>query len=178
MENTEYLFERMLDKNEQEAYKYAVRLAKTGDRNVFDKAIELLKGNDMEAAFLATQVLANMDNRQEALGSLLDAIHDHKNRHRNGALVASLEAFDLGEKFVDILRIYLFGNFKSSSLAKDYLDHTEFDVTPRVLRKAKKHWQHFKNNSNQDEAFEIKNAEVQEIFHDLDTLLGDEDTEP
>src|SRR5690606_7234547 len=119
--NIEFLFERMLDKNEKEAHKYALRLAEIGSPEVFNRAIGLLMGKDMEDAYLAVQILSNMENRQAALDPLLEAIHDRNNYPNNGALVASLEAFDLSAKFIDMLRIYLFGNFKASALAKEYL---------------------------------------------------------
>ena len=86
-----------------------------------------------------------------------------------------LEGFDLTESFVDVLRIYLFGNFKASQLAKDYLDSLEFGITSRVLKKAEKHWNHFKNNVNPNsDDFEIKKAEVEEILQEIKELLNDE----
>src|SRR5690606_29351933 len=126
--NIDYLFDRMLDKNEQEAYKYAEILAKTANSGVFERAVDLLRGEDMDAAYLAAQALGKREISANALAPLLDAIHDWNTRHKNCVLVASLDAFDLRENFVDVLRIYLFGNFKASSLARDYLDHTDFHI--------------------------------------------------
>jgi ribonuclease BN (tRNA processing enzyme) len=116
-----------------------------------------------------------MANHERALGPLLEVIHDKNNIQTNGGLVESLESFDLREKFVDIFRIYLFGNYKASSLAKEYLDYTEFDISPRIIRKAEKHWCHYKNNIKQDEAFEIKKRETDSIFKDLHALFDEND---
>jgi hypothetical protein len=116
-----------------------------------------------------------MDQNNKALEPLLEVIHDKNNKQKNGALVEVLDSFDLRENFVDVLRIYLFGNFKASILAKDYLDHKEFDITPRVIKKAEKHWNHYQNNIKMDEEFEIKKKEVDAIFIDLRSMFEEEE---
>ncbi|KEO73982.1 HEAT repeat domain-containing protein [Anditalea andensis] len=169
--NTENLFAKMCDKQEEEAFKYADKLAEIGGDEILNKLIELVKSDDIECVHLAARALANIDNNQSALDTIMEAIHDNRNRHQNGALVQALEGFDLSLKFVDIFRIYLFGNFKSSLLAKEYLDYVEFDVTPRVIKKVEKHWKHFINNSKNDEGFEIKKAEVEEILSEIKAMF-------
>jgi hypothetical protein len=169
--NIENLFSRMCDKQEEEAFKFADKLAEIGGEEVLNKLIELVKNEDIECVHLAARALAKMEDNQSALDTIMDAIHDNSNRHQNGALVQALEGFDLSSSFVDIFRIYLFGNFKSSLLAKEYLDYVEFDVTPRVIKKAEKHWNHFINNSKHDEEFEIKKTEVEEMLSEMKAMF-------
>ncbi|MBD8489249.1 HEAT repeat domain-containing protein [Echinicola sp. CAU 1574] len=171
--NIDLLINKMCDKKEEEAYIYADELAEIGGEEVLNKLLIVLKGEDVESAYLAARALSAMENNQEALAPLLEVIHDKNNKMKNGTFVQSLEGFDLSEKFVDILRIYLFGNFKASFLAKDYLDYTEFDITPRTIKKAEKHWKHFQNNSKQDEAFEIKKEETESILNDLKAMFDE-----
>lgn len=169
--NIENLFARMCDKQEEEAFKFADKLAEIGGEEVINKLIELVKSEDIECVHLSARALAKMEDNQSALDTIMDAIHDNSNRHQNGALVQALEGFDLSSSFVDIFRIYLFGNFKSSLLAKEYLDYVEFDVTPRVIKKAEKHWNHFINNSKHDEEFEIKKSEVEEMLSEMKAMF-------
>ena len=173
MENKiDFLIERMTDKEEKEAFKYAEELAAIGTEEVYQKAIELLKSKDWEVAYLSAKVLGKMEQRDEALDTLMEVIHDRDNSTRAGELVEALGVFDLSNHFVDVLRIYLFGNYKASVLAKEYLDHTEFDITPRMIKKAHKHWHHYQNNVKKDEAYEIKEKEVKAVFDDLHDLFS------
>lgn len=168
------LIQKMCDKNEAEAYRHADKLAALGTEEVMQALLEVLTSEDLDDAYLAARALSKMDNNQMALVSLFEVIHDKKNQSRNGGFVQMLEGFDLAESFVDLLRIYLFGNFKASLLAKEYLDTIEFDITPRVLKKAEKHWNHFINNVNPNsDDFEIKKAEVEEILFEIKELLND-----
>lgn len=166
-DNIENLLAKMCDKQEEEAFKYADMLAEIGGEQVLKKLIPLIKSNDIEYVYLAARALAKIDGNQAALEAVMDAIHDKGNRHQNGALVQALEGFDLSSSFVDLLRIYLFGNFKSSLLAKEYLDYVEFDITPRVIKKAEKHWNHFVNNSKHDEEYRIKKTEIEEMLSEM-----------
>lgn len=169
--NIENLFAKMCDKQEEEAFKYADKLAEIGGEEVLNRLIELVKSVDIECVHLAARALAKIEDNQSALATVMDAIHDSSNRHQNGALVQALEGFDLSSSFVDLFRIYLFGNFKSSLLAKEYLDYVEFDITPRVIKKAEKHWNHFVNNSVHDDGFEIKKAEVEEMLSEMKEMF-------
>ncbi|WP_226389323.1 HEAT repeat domain-containing protein [Penaeicola halotolerans] len=170
-EKIESLFAKMMDKEEQEAFIYADELSAIGTPEILERLKAILISDDYENAYLAARAISNIKDNQSALPILLDLIHDPKNKLKNGGFVAALEGFDLSAHFVDIFRIYLFGNFKSSALAKEYLDYVEFDITPRTIRKAQKHWKHFTNNSNQDLDFEEKKAEVEAIFADLQGLF-------
>lgn len=169
--NVDFLIERMTDKQEQESFKYAEKLAAIGGEEVYNKTLQLLKSDDWEISSLAAKVISRLEGREEALDTLMEIIHDRENITRSGELVEALEAFDLSNHFVDVLRIYLFGSYKASVLAKDYLDHTEFDITPRVIKKAQKHWKHYQNNVKRDEAYQIKAREVEAIFRDLEDLF-------
>jgi hypothetical protein len=168
------LIQKMCDKGEAEAYLYADKLAAIGTEEVQAALLEVLKSEDIEDAYLAARALSKMANKQTALSSLFEVIHDKNNQNRNGGFVEMLDGFDLTDSFVDLLRIYLFGNFKASLLAKEYLDSVEFEITPRVLKKAEKHWNHFKNNVNPNsDDFEIKKYEVEEILREINELLKD-----
>lgn len=165
------LLNKFLNKDEADPYFYGDKLAKIGTPEVKEKLIAVLKGEDLDNAFLAAKVLGSMEDNADALNALLDVIHLPANKKANGGLVSILEDFDLSEKFVDIFRIYLFGNFKAYSLAKEYLDYTEFDITPRTLKKAEKHWNHFLNNSSADEWFELKKQEAEIILNEIREIL-------
>ncbi|WP_375585502.1 HEAT repeat domain-containing protein [Cyclobacterium xiamenense] len=167
---------RLLDEQEAEPLRHAARLAGIGGPQVQDELLRVLKEGSMEQAFLATKALAMMETgKEESLDALLEVIHRPANAGKNGGLVSLLEEFDLSEKFVDLFRIYLFGNFKSSALAKAHLDYEEFVISPRTLKKAEKHRQHFLNNSpKEDEGFLLKKQEAEIILKELRELL----TEP
>lgn len=164
----------MCDKDEAEAYVFADRLAKIGTEEVLNELLIILKSGDMDNAYLAAKALSQMKENQKALDELLEVIHDKKNQQQNGGLVQMLEGFDLSDKFVDIFRIYLFGNFKASLFAKEYLDTVEFELSPRVLKKVEKHWTHYLNNSNpHDEEVKAKRTEAEEIIKEIRELLTD-----
>jgi hypothetical protein len=170
--HSEKLLDKMCNKEEPDAYLYADKLAKIGSPEIFDSLVKILQEGDMDNAYLATRAISQMENRQQALDTLLDVIHDRKNQGQNGGLVQFLESFDLSEKFVDLFRIYLFGNFKASWIAKHYLDSVEFDITPRVLKKAEKHLKHFiNNNSPSSEEYKLKLAEAEEIVGEIKEIL-------
>jgi hypothetical protein len=172
MEDVDYLLTKMCDKSEANAYIFADKLAKIDSDEALHKLIELLKKGNMDDAYLSARALGKMGRKQEALDTLFEVIHDKKNQHQNGSLVEILENFDLSEKFVDLFRIYLFGNFKASSLAKSFLDTVEFDISPRVLKKVEKHWNHYCHNVNPEEGdYQVKSIEAQEIIKELKELF-------
>jgi hypothetical protein len=168
------LIDRLLDKSEEQPLRFGEKLAKIGGPQVREALLEVLKQGDMEDAFLATKVLSLMEEKEETLDTLLEVIHLPGNRNHNGGLVSLLEEFDLSDKFVDLLRIYLFGNFKASALAKEHLDYTEFVLSPRTLKKAEKHYKHFLNNPPSDGSFELKKEEAETILMDLRALFEEQ----
>ncbi|NHE55575.1 HEAT repeat domain-containing protein [Cyclobacterium plantarum] len=168
------LLEKMLDKDQEEPLKYGEHLARMGNPEVRQKLIQVMNEGDMDEAFLAAKTLSMIpEERDKSLDALLVVIHKPTNHAHNGGLVSLLEEFDLSQKFVDLFRIYLFGNFKAAALAKVHLDYTEFDISPRTLKKAEKHWRHFLNNASHDEAFELKKEEAETILKELEDLLSD-----
>lgn len=168
------LIHKMCDKDEAEAYIFADQLAKIGTEEVLIELLKVLKAGDMENAYLAARALSQMKDNQKALEDLLEVILDKENQQQNGGLVQMLAGFDLSEKFVDIFRIYLFGNFKAALFAKDYLDTVEFEISPRILKKVEKHWNHYLNNSNpNDEDVKAKRIEAEQIIKEIRELLTD-----
>ncbi|EOZ98591.1 hypothetical protein A33Q_1245 [Indibacter alkaliphilus LW1] len=178
MENKiEDYISRMCDPTEKDAYIFADKLAKIGDEAVIQRLIEILKSDDHENAQLAAMALSKIKNNFTALEPMLEVIHKKENKLSNGVFVQSLEGFDLSGKFIDLFRIYLFGNFKSSALAKEMLDTVEFELTPRVLKKMEKHWNHFQNNTDTNSnEFEIKKMEVEEMFEEIKEIFSEDST--
>lgn len=168
------LLGRLLDRTEEQPLRFGEKLAKIGGPQAQEALIEVLRQGDMENAFLATKALAMMEDKEEALDTLLEVIHLPANRNHNGGLVSLLEEFDISGRFVDLFRIYLFGNFKASALAKEHLDYTEFVMSPRTLKKAEKHYKHFLNNPPSDGSFELKKEEAEAILSDLKDLFEEE----
>ncbi|WP_162342145.1 HEAT repeat domain-containing protein [Cyclobacterium salsum] len=170
------LMAKLFDETEEEPLRYAEHLARMGGPEVHRQLVGVLHQGNMEEAFLAAKTLGMLEeDRDKSLDALLDVIHKPSNSSQNGALVSLLEQFDLTEKFVDLFRIFLFGNFKASALAKVHLDYEEFAISPRTLKKAEKHWQHFLNNPRkEDDAYELKKEEAQTILNELNELFEEE----
>tara|TARA_R110001599_G_scaffold256632_2_gene456867 strand:+ start:142 stop:756 length:615 start_codon:yes stop_codon:yes gene_type:complete len=173
--NIDKLIDNLLNKSKDEPMKYGEQLVRIGGSEIQEKLIHVLKNGDMDDAFLATKVLALMDNKQASLDALFEVIHLPANQNKNGGLVSLIEEFDIIDKFVDLFRIYLFGNFKSATLAKVHLDYAEFDITPRTLKKAEKHFNHFLNNASNGDDFELKKAEAATILAELKEILDEEE---
>ncbi|KPQ09380.1 MAG: hypothetical protein HLUCCX10_16385 [Algoriphagus marincola HL-49] len=172
-EEIEKLFQRMLDPEEAEAYNFADKLGLKATEEVKDKLIELVLSDDWEAAYLACRALSKTHWNEESLDAVFKAIHDRKNKQQQGAFVQILEEFDLSQRFVDVFRVYLFGNFKASSLAKEYLDSVEFDISPRTIRKAEKHWNHYLHNPEDPDSLSIKKSEVEPMLLEMRELFSD-----
>ncbi|MEB2784204.1 HEAT repeat domain-containing protein [Algoriphagus persicinus] len=173
-EEIQSLVKRMSDPNEKEAYYFADKLGKILDESGRDTVIELVKGDDWEISYLACRALSKSSFNEESLNAIFEAINDKKNRAHQGAFVQILEDFDLSLRFVDIFRVFLFGNFKAQTLAKMYLDEVEFDMTPRTLRKAEKHWNHYLHNPEDEESLQLKKLEVEPILLEIRELFSEE----
>jgi hypothetical protein len=165
------LFDRMNDPKESEAYHFADKLGKLADEEAKNKLIELVHSEDWEVSYLACRALSKTQWNEEALDAIFEKIFDRKNRSIQGAFVQILEEFDLKDRFVDIFRVYLFGNFKASTLAKDYLDGIEFDIVPRTIKKAEKHWNHYLHNPEDEGSVVIKKSEVEPMLKELKELF-------
>lgn len=151
----------------ENAFKASDALGRIGTPEVLTAMTELLLHPNPESRILAARTLGLMENNQEALAPLLAAINAKENSAIAGDLLMVLEDFDVSDIYVELFRLYLFGSFKVSAIAKELLDYEEFDITPRVIRKAEKHWKHYANNVKHDEVFEIKKTEVEATLNDL-----------
>lgn len=174
-EQIDALIAKLTEKGQSEAFEYVNKLANDNSEYVLEKMIELLAHDDDEIVYLAARTLSKMRNNAPAYKALVNAINDKKNQNFQGALVAALSEFDSSPYFNDIFKIYLNGSFKASSLAKEILDYTEFDITPRMLRKAEKHWHHFQHNVKHDDAYLLKEEEATSILNDLRNLFEGEE---
>lgn len=171
-QDLEFLFSKITDPNESEAYVFADKLGLKANEEAKDKLLELVKGENWEIAYLACRALSKTIWQEEALDAIFDVIFDRKNKNLQGAFVQILEEYDLSLRFVDIFRVYLFGNFKASTLAKDYLDQVEFEITPRTIRKAEKHWNHYLHNPEDEGSMEIKKAEIEPMLLEMKELFS------
>ncbi|GAB3226333.1 HEAT repeat domain-containing protein [Algoriphagus aestuariicola] len=170
-EEIQKLFDKMCDPKESEAYYFADKLGGMADEVTKDQLIQLVKGDSWEIAYLACRALSKTPYQEEALEAIFGAIFDKKNKSVQGAFVQILEEFELSNSFVDIFRVYLFGNFKASTLAKDYLDEVEFDITPRTIRKAEKHWNHYIHNPEDEGSLQLKKSEVEPMLKEMKELF-------
>lgn len=170
IDKIEALIDSMLTA-EDDAFKYSDTLASVGGEDVKQRIVPLLSSDRSDVRHLAARTLGRMKDKSDMLDLLLDAINNPKFQNENGGMVEALEGFDCSGHFVEIFRLYLSPHWKTSGLAKLILDYEEFDITPRVLRKAEKHWHHYVHNTKHDEAYEAKKQEVDAIFQDIRDLL-------
>lgn len=154
-----------------EAYKASDALGRIGSEDVVDAMINLLSHSNSESRVMAARTLGLIEHNSKGLEPLMEAIQQKDNSHQTGDLMAGLEGFDVSAKYVEIFKLYLFGSFKTSIIAKDLLDHKEFDITARVLKKATKHWNHYASNVKQDESFLLRKKEVEDIFEDINDYI-------
>lgn len=163
--------EQLQNPEDEFVNKASDRLADCDEEGVVPLLIELLQHENLETRYLAARTLSLMNQNAEALEALFEAIYNKENTSIQGDLVMTLEGFDLSNSYVEIFKLYLFGSFKVSKSSKALLDYEEFDITTRVLKKAKKHWSHYSNNIKQDDAFELRKMEVEEMLDELEEFL-------
>ena len=171
---TQTLVDAIIDGSGDDLFVVSNRLANINTDEVRDKMVELLQNPREETRYLASRTLGKMENSQEALVSLLEILEDNNYPYSKGDLAEALLEMDCSEKFVSIFKLYLFGSVKLSSMAKLVLDSEDFNITPRTIRKAEKHWIHFTNNTSQDDGFEIKKEEIEGILNELKSLFSEE----
>lgn len=159
---------------DEKAYKASDSLGRIGTESVVDEMINLLNHPNPESRYLAVRTLGLIKHNEKALSPLLEAIQKEENKKMAGDFLAVLDGFDISDIYVELFRIYLFGNFRVSMLAKDLLDHEEFNISPRVLKKARKHWNHYSNNVKIDDAYELRKIEVEEMLNDLEEFIKDD----
>ena len=165
---------QLSEENNEAAYKASDALGRLGGEEVVEKMVQLLNHSHEETRVLAARTLGLIKDNAEALLPILEAVKDKQNREIAGDLLMALEGFDVSQIYVELFRLYLFGTFKVSTVAKGYLDFKEFDISSRVIRKAEKHWNHYANNIKHDEVFEVRKAEVEEMLDDLRAFLEHE----
>jgi len=170
-EDIQKVLNRMCDPKEEEAYHFADKLGGMADEETKEHLITLVKGDQWEIAYLACRALSKTSWNEASLDAIFEAILDKKNKAVQGAFVQILEEFNLSEYFVDVFRVYLFGNYKASTLAKDYLDELEFEISPRTIRKAEKHWNHYLHNPEDEESAGLKKREVELMLKELKDLF-------
>ena len=172
MEEIETLIAKFYLKEEEEVFIYTDELAKMGGAEVKGRMLKLLFEDNEEVQYLAAATLSKIKDNQDILPDFFAAINHPLLRNRNSSLVEALSGFDVSDYFVDILKWYLIGGLKTSAMAKLLFDYTEFNITPRILKKARKHLHHFEYNSPKDDRSELKHYETMEILNDLEALLG------
>ena len=172
---TEEIIDKLIDKmsadSANKAYDFSDQLARIGGELVLRKMIDLLKSDSEDIQYLASRTLGLMEDHQSALPELIEAIFDKKNRNIQGMLAEYLDEYDCSDKFVQVFKLYLFGSVKAAAMAKEVLDYEEFDITPRVIRKAEKQWSHYTSNVKKDETFELKKDEIESFLDELKALF-------
>jgi hypothetical protein len=165
------LVEQLSGELNDKAYKASDTLGRIGTDSVVDAVIELLNHPYPESRIMAARTLGLIENNSEALEPLLQAIKNKENSNIAGDLLVALEGFDVSSIYVELFKLYLFGSFKISTVSKNFLDYKEFNITPRVIKKAQKHWDHYSNNVKQDEEYALLKIEVEEVLKDLEAYL-------
>ncbi|MCC5921732.1 MAG: hypothetical protein LAT68_02815 [Cyclobacteriaceae bacterium] len=169
------LLAAMLDKNEENAFRYAEELGKRNPTDLWDEFYRLLSEGNEEEKYLVARALQNMteltDEQGEAVFKLLE-----KGKYREGVLMEALEAFSSESNFVDYFKVFLYGSFKSSALARLKLDHEEFVITPRTLKKLAKNWEHFSHNTSKNDHYQHKKEYYETILSEMEGLLSESDS--
>jgi HEAT repeat protein len=168
------LIEELSGELNDKAYEASDSLGHVGTEEVVTAMINLLEAPFQESRIMAARTLGMVKNNSLALDPMLQAIQSKENSGVAGDLLVALEGFDISDIYVEIFKMYLFGSFKVSNIAKDLLDHKEFNISPRVIKKATKHWSHYSNNVKQDDAYELQKMEVEERLAELTDYLSNQ----
>jgi HEAT repeat protein len=166
------LVEQLSGELSENAFKASDALGRIGSGEVVTAMIELLDHPNPESRILSARTLGLVKNNNDALRPLLDAVKKKENSSIAGDLMMALERFDVSDIYVELFRLYLFGSYKVSMIAKELLDFKEFDISPRTLKKAQKHWHHYSNNIKRDELYALREKEVEEMINDLREFLN------
>lgn len=165
----------LLGDNEDKAIEASNFLANRLNDEILTFLIDLL---DSEEEFIrdisAITLAKNPDDR--VVEPLFNAILKSENENTRGVLVNSLAYFEIDDHFVDVFKLYLFGNFKVSPFAFDLLNSKSFDIRPRTLKKALKALHHFSHNiGEEDEAAQEKKQEATTILKEIEELLAEDE---
>lgn len=159
----------------ENSFKVSESLSKIGTDEVTQALIMLLDHEYVDTRFIAAKTLGDIQDNAIALEPLWTAIHNPENKGIAGDLLSALDGFDISNHYVDVFKLYLFGSFKVSKVAEGLLDYKEFSITPRVIKKARKHWAHYANNVKQDDAFDLHKVEIEARFKELNDYLEELD---
>lgn len=165
------LIEIIEDAANPDVYKASDQLARIGSEEVLNAMISRLSHSNEDTRFLAARTLGKIKENELALNPLLEAVQSNENQAIAGDLLMVLEDFDVSDSYIVLFKLYLFGSYKVSKIAKELLDYKEFTITPRVLKKASKAWNHYSNNIKQDDAFDLQKEEVMEMLDGLKQYL-------
>lgn len=165
------LTEELSDETNENAYKASDALGRIGSEEVVDAMIELLAKPGQESRIMAARTLGLVKDTDKGIKPILEAVQNEENKGIAGDLLMALEDLDVSNEYVILFKLYLFGTFKVSFVAKGFLDFKEFDITQRTVRKAEKHWKHYSNNVKHDESYDLKKIEVEEMLDDLRNYL-------
>ena len=161
------LIQELEDETNDQAYKASDALGRIGSDEVVDAMIDMLSKPGKESRIMAARTLGLVKDTDKGIKPILEAVQNEENKGIAGDLLMALEELDVSDEYVILFKLYLFGTFKVSFVAKGFLDFKEFDITNRTIRKAEKHWKHYTNNVKHDESYELKRIEVEEILGDL-----------
>jgi hypothetical protein len=164
--------EQLTGEMQESAYKASDALGRIGSEEVVDAMIKLLEHPYAESRIIAARTLGLIKDNKRVVEAIMHAVKDKENSAIAGDLLMSMEELDISDLYVEMFRLYLFGTFKVSTVAKGFLDFKEFDITPRVIKKAQKHWDHYSNNVKRDEIYELRKAEVESMLEDLRAFLS------
>lgn len=159
------------------AFSAADKLAEIGGEAIIPSLVTLLSSSNHDTVYLAARALSQCKDNASAIEAVFDLIKNGKEPFVKGILTEALSGFDCSEYFVDIVKLYLFGSLKVSAMAKTLLDEQEFAITPRVIRKAEKHWKHYQHNVKQDDDFHAKQQEMESMFEIMKELFEGEEME-
>jgi hypothetical protein len=163
---------RLTGEMTENAYKASDALGRIGSEEVVAAMTALLDHPYPESRIMAARTLGLVKNNEGALASIIEAVKNKENQAIAGDMLVALEGFDLSNQYVELFKLYLFGSFKVSMIAKNLLDYKEFEITARVLKKAQKHWDHYSNNIKHDDVFDLRKAEVEEMLDDIRKFLN------
>lgn len=162
---------------DENAFQAADRLSQIGGEELVKELVDLLSSSEYNTAYLAARALSKRADNGLAIEAVFGLIKEGKEPFIKAILTEALAGFDCSEYFVDVFKLYLFGNFKVSAMAKEILDDQEFAITPRVIRKAEKHWNHYLHNVKQGDDSHGKKREVESMFAIMKELFdGEEET--
>jgi len=176
-EKINHLFSIIEIGEDENAFHAADTLGEHSDETIVRRLFDLLSSTNHDTVYLAARALSKSKDNGVVIDDIFELIKNDKGTFLKPILAEALSGFDCSEYFVEILKLYLFGSFKVSAMAKDILDEQEFAITLRVIRKAEKHWNHFKHNVKLDDNFDLKNQEIASMFETMRELFEGEDEE-